>query len=704
MKEIVRRANQTRRPEDAVVLRVVVLAAVEVAVAALAVENVIAPPTALLVGAALPAGYWVSYRRRALDNWHIKIALAVGAILALMRFFGQLRGIATLDEVRFPLADIFLWVQVLHSFDLPARKDLNFSLGSSLALIAVAGSVSQDMRFAFFLALYFAVTIGALALAHRSEVEQDAAGWVRPRLRTGQPRRRGRDILQTGLLTVVAAALLFVVLPQPSGVRTFSLPFSFGGGGGIPGLGAIVNPGSGGTSGTRSAALSYFALSNEMDLRVRGDLSDELVMRVRSTAPAMWRGLLFDTYDGTSWTGADEDENYELPDGPPFYVYEAGGGPRVPVTQTYYILSSQANVLLTASAPSQVWYDGGLSADELGGLRADSTLEDGRVYSVVSQRGSATPSELRSVPQRELPEAFDRYLRLPPELPQRVADLAGDITAGATNTYDRVKAIEAYLRDNYEYNIDSPVPGPGRDAVDHFLFDTDVGFCEQFASATVVMLRTLGVPARVAVGYAPGKRNPFTGYYEVRGSDAHSWVEVWFPGYGWYEFDPTYDIPAAEQSTAELIPLTKVLRFLADRFGHLMPSGAGELLRYGLVLALVAVFVWGGWLLRSRLPSRSGPQPAQTAGVRGPVSQALLGLDEALTERGAGRRPGETAAELLARTTDLGRAAARRALETFQQERYGAAAPAGGDVDAAVEELHRVRAGVADGPEKRPRG
>ena len=80
----------------------------------------------------MPLAYWISYRRRAKDNWHIKIAITIFAIFALIRFFGQLRGIATLDEVRFPLADLFLWVQVLHGFDLPARKDLNFSLGSSL--------------------------------------------------------------------------------------------------------------------------------------------------------------------------------------------------------------------------------------------------------------------------------------------------------------------------------------------------------------------------------------------------------------------------------------------------------------------------------------------------------------------------------------------------------------------------------------------
>ncbi|MFN2389402.1 MAG: DUF3488 domain-containing protein, partial [Actinomycetota bacterium] len=335
--EVLRRANVTRLPEDSVPLRATVLAAVEVALLALAVEQVIGVTTAVLVGLALPAAYWLSHKRRAKDNWHIKIVLAIGAVLALIRFFGQLRGIATLDEVRFPLADIFLWVQVLHSFDLPARKDLHFSLGSSLALVAVAGSVSQDMRFAAFLVVYFVVAIAALVLAHRSEVGQTASGWIRPGPSRGDRRSprdlsRARDLGRTALLTSLAAGLLFLVLPQPQGVRTFSLPFSLTNAGGIPSLGGVVNPGFSGAASTRANALSYFGLSDRMDLRIRGDLSDQLVMRVRSTAAAMWRGVLFDTYDGVAWTGAGGDDAVELPGGPPYDVYEGYGGPRATVT------------------------------------------------------------------------------------------------------------------------------------------------------------------------------------------------------------------------------------------------------------------------------------------------------------------------------------------------------------------------------------
>lgn len=115
------------------------MGAVMTGVVALAAERAISLSTAAIVLAVLPVAYWISYRRRAKDNWPIKLGLTVGAVVVLIRFLGQVQGVTSLDQVRFPLADIFLWVQVLHSFDLPQRKEMNFSIGSSLALMSVAG-------------------------------------------------------------------------------------------------------------------------------------------------------------------------------------------------------------------------------------------------------------------------------------------------------------------------------------------------------------------------------------------------------------------------------------------------------------------------------------------------------------------------------------------------------------------------------------
>jgi protein-glutamine gamma-glutamyltransferase len=703
MIEMIRRANRTRHPEDSVALRAVVLGAVVTAALALVAERAVAPASGALLVIALVFAYWVSYQRRAEDNWHIKLALTAGALIALFRFLGQLGGVTTLDEVRFPLADLFLWVQVLHGFDLPARKDLNFSLGSSLTLMAVAGSVSQDLVFAGFVVVYLGLVVAALVLGYRSEVAEVVTGWARPR-RDGRPvpprTPLTRDLGRATAITVAGAVALFLVIPQPSGIRTFALPFSLGSGLGVFGGGGIANPGFGAGEDGRSSATSYFGFSDEMDLRVRGDLSDQLIMRVRSSAPAMWKGIMFDRYDGVFWKG---DESDPVPMGavPPIaYPTEFRSlGPRQTVSQTFYIEAEQANVVFAAGQPDAVWYDGGVSIDSLGGLRTDSTLTPGTVYSVVSTRGAAQPKELRALAPTAIPEQIERYLQLPDTLPQRVGDLARDITSDATNDFDRVRAIEDYMKVNYRYSIESPVPPDGRDAVDHFLFDTDVGFCEQFASATAVMLRTLGIPARVVAGYTPGTRNPFTGYYEVRGSDAHAWVEAWFPRLGWYEFDPTFDVPPAAIQASDLIPLAKLFRALAEKIGALLPSGIGGALR-GVLGALLLVTVAIGVWIASRKLRRRRPLPVagQAVDVRaGPITRALARFESATHALGRGRKSSETAAELLARTArpspEVG-----DALRAFERERYGPEPPPPPQSRAAVEQLDRLSHELTNAP------
>lgn len=660
-------------------------------VVALAAEQAISATTALVVLLVLPAAYWVSYVRREKENWPIKLALTIGAVVALIRFLGQVQGVTSLDQVRFPLADIFLWVQVLHSFDLPQRKDLNFSLGSSLALMAVAGSVSQDLRFAVFLVIYFIFVVAAMTLSYRSELGDGAGGWMHPRPRT-RARRPTREIVQAAAATALAGAILFLVLPQPNGVRSLALPFDLGSGLGLSSDGGIANPGFlEGDPGSRSSAANYYAFGDEMDLRVRGELSDELVMRVRSSAPAFWRGTLFDRYDGISWTG-DQGDPEPIGGGLPPHLYPVefrSLGPRQEITQTFYVEAEQPSVIFSGGQPDEVYYEGGVSIDDLGGLRTDSTLTEGTVYSVLSSRGAAPARELRRAGPVEVPEHLQRYLQVPDELPQRVADLARRLTAGTDNEYDAVKAIEEYLRANYEYTIDSPVPPPGADAVDYFLFEDNLGFCEQFASATAIMLRTLGYPARVVAGYTPGARNAFTGYYEVRGTDAHAWVEVWFPKLGWYEFDPTFAVPPARSDLGELLPIVKVIRFIADKLSFLVPKGGAGVARFSLTLVLVGVVIGGlvyGFRRRPRSPAR-GIRPEPFTG--GAVAMAFHRFEQALRAAGKPRAPSETASELVARVAGASDRS-NSALQTFERERYGYPPPTPAEAASAAAELDRM--------------
>ena len=166
--------------------------------------------------------------------------------------------------------------------------------------------------------------------------------------------------------------------------------------------------------------------------------------------------------------------------------------------------------------------------------RAQGFLED-PALSISSNAGVLDPAS------REL------YLSTP-NLDPRVAELARRVTAGEPAPLDRARRIEEHLRGNYSYTLELPKEPPA-DPVAFFLFERRRGHCEYFASAMALMLRTAGIPSRLATGFQSGTLNPFTGWYLVRGSDAHAWVEAYFPGHGWVTFDPTPPNPEVPGQT-----------------------------------------------------------------------------------------------------------------------------------------------------------
>ncbi len=269
-----------------------------------------------------------------------------------------------------------------------------------------------------------------------------------------------------------------------------------------------------------------------------------------ATEPDFWRGQTFGEFDGRFWY-ADSDLGRPA-DGPVIGVPRAAGDsssmsvPSSQFVQTYYVEVDQPNVLFAAYRPTRVIFDGTVWRRPDGALRSDVVLTEGAVYTVVSQRAEVTADSLRAqgdVTRRSRDEVV-RYLQVPASTTDRDArELADTLAAPTTSTYDMVLAFEAWIGANVVYDLDSPTPAAGVDAVDDFLFTSRRGFCEQIASALAVMLRTQGVPARLATGYVPGERDRISGVWKVRASDAHAWVEVWFPDTGWQAFDPTANVP-----------------------------------------------------------------------------------------------------------------------------------------------------------------
>jgi transglutaminase-like putative cysteine protease len=169
--------------------------------------------------------------------------------------------------------------------------------------------------------------------------------------------------------------------------------------------------------------------------------------------------------------------------------------------------------------------------------RRDDIPDDG--YVVEGSLSDASPADLRDAPTDYPGWVEQRYLQLPNTITPQTNDLVEQITANDDTVYDKAKSIEAYLRANITYDTNVGSPPEDRDVVDFLLFDNPRGYCEHYATAMTVMLRTLGIPARVAAGYAPGEYDQEQGQFVYLQSEAHAWVEVYFPDYGWVPFEPT---------------------------------------------------------------------------------------------------------------------------------------------------------------------
>jgi len=192
--------------------------------------------------------------------------------------------------------------------------------------------------------------------------------------------------------------------------------------------------------------------------------------------------------------------------------------------------------------------------DALSVRTARGSVKPGETYQITSLVSLAGPQDLRLAGLNYPTWALDKYTQLPADFPQRIGVLARAVTAGALTPYDQAKAVEEYLKNNFAYNLRIDPPPYNADGVEHFLFTQKEGYSEYFASAMTVMLRSKGIPARLATGYALGEKLPDQDVYMVTDRQSHAWVEVFFPRYGWILFEPTpgREIPSVVRPTPGL--------------------------------------------------------------------------------------------------------------------------------------------------------
>src|ERR671915_360166 len=572
-----------RRPEDSIELRAWVLAAVLVGEVAVLTSGYFGAVTGVLVPFLTVVAFVVSYHRRRERNFIIKVMLAFGALAALAMFFREV--LSSLYDTRVPLARLFLWVQVIHAFDVPARKDLSYSLVSALILVAVGAVLTTSLWYGLFVLAFLLCAMGAMTQMNLSEARQRAG------LQTSRSSGLMVGTVVPCFFAVIAVGLVcFSLLPQRQAMNLTMMPTSafrdiaenFTGGVQNPYYGAQGNPFAGPPMSI--SPNSYHGFQPYMDLRSRGRLSDQIVMKVRSEETVPYRGVAFDDYNGKGWEISTGDTAEKLiSNSMRFDTFtatnaEPGEGPVREVAQVFRIEKDSPNIIFGAYRPETVFFPtSNIKIDPYASLRAPYQIPEGSAYSVISSVPNASPDQLRSAGTIYPEEIADRYTQLPPTGLERTNALASRLTEGTTNPYDAVLRMNQYLKETYPYDLSIPPQDREMDAVEYFLFEQKRGYCEQFSSSLAVMARSLGIPARVATGYAPGEYNPFTGYHEVRASDAHAWVEVYFPGYGWSTFDPTpsFDSTPWQYRAESNLQGSKALGFLAKRTAETLAPALG---------------------------------------------------------------------------------------------------------------------------------
>ncbi|HLM59492.1 MAG TPA: DUF3488 and transglutaminase-like domain-containing protein [Pyrinomonadaceae bacterium] len=343
-------------------------------------------------------------------------------------------------------------------------------------------------------------------------------------------------------LPLIALTLLVLIV-------TFATPLFF----------ALPRVGGAGLGSNSKGLSSMTGFSDSVNLGEVGSLlqNDRIVMRARvdrtdgkNPGTLHWRGVALDTFDNKRWSKSNADfrSSLEKIDGNSYKVNNTLN-PNNLTIQTIYLEPIDTPVLFALARPILVQGNfQNLLKDPEGALNFSRKDFDRLSYKVYSDRSLPAASRLKSDKENYQFDA-KRYLQLPEKFDERISALAAQITAKQTNRYDKAKAVEAYLQTQFGYTLE--MKAKGEEPLADFLFNVREGHCEYFATALAIMLRTQGIAARVVNGFQQGEYNETADVFVVKQKDAHSWVEVYFPGENaWVPFDPTPSAGRFDDSVA----------------------------------------------------------------------------------------------------------------------------------------------------------
>jgi transglutaminase-like putative cysteine protease len=483
--------------------------------------------------------------------WHSAALVGFGEEMAVVTWWRAITTIrpneGTLHFAMFLIA--VMWViGVVSTWFVLRRRNAWVTAGlGALAVVVNLSNLPRDEY--YFLPLYL---IAALLLLGQVHVA-GRGSW------TG---RQGAVSPRRGIIYVVsavlAASLLSVgaawLIPEPPVDR----------------LGLVSVDGTGSTGQWFNIFADVRSKWNLIDSKEQGTLrftdplstSNRLQFIVTADQPSYWRVRRYDTYQSWGWTSS------EVIDREPEEVLAAGTGTAEGEEFTYTVENKlRTDVLLALGelvsadisfklqtlapeesdpeAPDPEALTDSPPPEDMGEVRGDAIaavalrmMKPYHRYEAVGSVVQAAPEALAEAGDDYPEDIAGRYLQLPPTLPERVRRLAETVTVEAETPYDKTVAVVEHVL-GLRYNVNAAVPPEDADGVDHFLFVTGEGVCTEFASAVAVMLRTIGVPARINAGYLEGEPGAEEGTYDIRVKDYHARTEVYFPGYGWVEFPAT---------------------------------------------------------------------------------------------------------------------------------------------------------------------
>jgi protein-glutamine gamma-glutamyltransferase len=624
-------ANQI---EHSIALRVLVQTLVSIGITAMLVAASGVTDTTAWNWLAIPlsaaGGFW-SWRSRRRANIAMKFIIAIGMLVSLGLFFGQLLSLP--GDTRIVLAELLIQLQVLHSFDLPRRKDLGYSMMIGLILLGVAATISQTLSFAPLLFGFLLVALPVLMLDYRSRIGLLSAEW-RAIYKSIAPKQYAAVLF----ITLLLGLAIFAALPRLPGYQLRAFPVSgsldtetpldnrtifnpgyiSGGNGDQTGE---AGAGTGGSDSTQSPESGpgrmstdfYYGFNQRVNQNLRGEMIPKMVMRVRSQIQGFWRVMAFDRYTGQGWEVSRNEATSPLYRSPISYQFLppriARDGPTQEVVQTYTMVDDFQNLIPALYEPKEVFFPAqSLSVDQEGSLRAPRPLAEGLTYTVVSSVPLRDPAFLRQT-STKYPTNINRYyLQVPEATKQRIRRETERLLATApeplTTVFDKAQFLTQTLKSQYQINEDLPFFEPDEDLVEAFLFKYKGGTADHFSTVLTIMLRSIGIPARLVAGFGAGEFNPFTGFYLVRNTDAYAITEVYFTRQGWFTFDPIPGHVLIPPSVEDADPFS-ILRQLWRALSNWLPAPVVASLQQvwqamARTLVRIVTFIsrfWGkGWL------------------------------------------------------------------------------------------------------------